>query len=378
MKQRAGMPKLEALESEEEDKNTANDYFLSESGQTVHFPGITGMYVVNREALRVEGTLDPNELLNQRCQLSDLDMSKNRLLGFGASGKVYAVKHIPSGVYLALKRISMGSEEQLQQIRRELNALYRESNEYLISFYGAFFDHGNILIALELMDGSLQDAILSMGRVPENVCIAITKQVVAGLHYLHKTRHLVHRDIKPSNLLFSREGFIKITDFGISAALQSTLCMANSFVGTVIYMSPERLSGADYSFAADIWSLGISLIQMATGCHPFSKLSKVTFWDVLRCLNQETPQLPNNGEFQDEFRSLLDLCLHKEATKRATTVELLSNPLLESMSDQDSVLACLSFFPEVRKQIRANEKSRREKQKITLENTEKILMDAAK
>uniref|UniRef100_A0A7S1NI45 mitogen-activated protein kinase kinase n=1 Tax=Eutreptiella gymnastica TaxID=73025 RepID=A0A7S1NI45_9EUGL len=340
------------------------------------------MFVVTRDGLSIQspapGQNPLSDHIQLRCNYGDLDVDRGKLLGAGASGKVFAVKHKPSGVLLALKKIGVGEETQMQQIKRELDTLYTDANDYIISFYGAFFDRGSIMIALELMDGSISDAITHCNYIPETVLRGITRQVLHGLLYLHKQRHVVHRDIKPSNLLFARDGSIKITDFGISAALQGTQYQARTFVGTVLYMSPERLSGSDYSYPADIWSLGLTLIQLATGKHPYAKLhDKATFWDVLKCIEDEAaPTLPSEKIFSQSFRSFIAQCVDRDPARRSTVVQLMAHPFISEISDDDAGAVCKEWFPQVRRAMKLAERENRAQQQMAMDAAEKMLAKA--
>jgi serine/threonine protein kinase len=121
------------------------------------------------------------------------------MLGQGASGVVYKALHKPTGRVLALKDISVFDAEKRKQIIKELQTLYSSSCPYLVGFYGAFYSDGSISIALEYMEGgSLADVYKLFGKIPEGVLSKITHQVLLGLYYLHKDRHVVHRDLKPS------------------------------------------------------------------------------------------------------------------------------------------------------------------------------------
>lgn len=97
----------------------------------------------------------------------------------------------------------------------------------------------------------------------------IVGRMLVGLDYLHRVRHLIHRDIKPANVLVNLDGEVKITDFGISTALGSTLGLAGTYVGTMHYMSPERQENHPYGYDADIWSLGLTVLHLATGKYPY-------------------------------------------------------------------------------------------------------------
>ena len=119
------------------------------------------------------------------------------------------------------------------------------------------------------MDGSLADTLKLSGTIPEKYIAHIAKQVLLGLNYLHTTRRLIHRDIKPSNILIKGNN-IKLADFGVSGQLDESQNSAkNSFVGTVTYMSPERINGKPHSFDSDVWSLGLTLAECALGRFPY-------------------------------------------------------------------------------------------------------------
>merc|ERR1719210_1262953 len=117
------------------------------------------------------------------------------------------------------------------------------------------------------MDGGSLDLILrKAGRIPEPILGTITIAVLKGLSYLREKHQIMHRDVKPSNILVNTCGEIKLCDFGVSGQLIDS--MANSFVGTRSYMAPERLQGSHYSVQSDIWSLGLSLVEMSIGRYP--------------------------------------------------------------------------------------------------------------
>ena len=126
----------------------------------------------------------------------------------------------------------------------------------------------SVHVVLELMDlGSLADmrkAMVSTDPPPERVVANITLQVVTGLTALHAA-HQLHRDIKPQNILINTEGWVKLADFGIAKELDSTAALAQTFVGTSTYMSPERATGQAYSYQADVWSVGLVVYELATG-----------------------------------------------------------------------------------------------------------------
>jgi serine/threonine protein kinase len=229
------------------------------------------------------------------------DFERKSIIGQGSSSIVYKVIHKQTQTILAMKDISVFDAEKRRQIIKELEALYSSNCIHLVGFYGAFYMEGSISIALEFMEGgSLADIYKKLGKISESLLSCIVWQVLLGLRYLHKERHMVHRDLKPSNILMNRNGEFKISDFGVSSELENTMEECATFVGTVTYMSPERLGGERYSFASDIWGLGISIIECVTGRFPFLKDGGVpaqTFWELMSTIkNQNPPKLdPENG-----------------------------------------------------------------------------------
>eukprot|EP01010_Urceolus_cornutus_P004980 NODE_835_length_1298_cov_290.388311_g634_i0.p1 GENE.NODE_835_length_1298_cov_290.388311_g634_i0~~NODE_835_length_1298_cov_290.388311_g634_i0.p1 ORF type:complete len:367 (+),score=46.87 NODE_835_length_1298_cov_290.388311_g634_i0:66-1166(+) len=267
--------------------------------------------------------------------------------GKGSSGSVKKVKHKITGEVFAVKEIKLGGDRHLDEISKELGTLYGNKeggrvSPYIIDFKGAYSQDGSVYIALEAMDGSLMDLISPEKGVTENVLACITKSVLRGLTFLHKTLKLVHRDIKPQNLLYRKDGTIKITDFGVCAEIESTKAGANSFVGTVTYMSPERLAGLQYSFSADIWGLGISLVQLATAEHPYAQMTKSQeveskFWMLITHL-QECPAPVLQGSYSAEFKDFVARCLQKDKDARPTSGQLLEHPWIVGNTMEDDCI----------------------------------------
>ncbi|XP_047974557.1 mitogen-activated protein kinase kinase 3 [Salvia hispanica] len=251
-------------------------------------------------------------------------------IGSGASSVVQRAIHIPNHRIIALKKINIFEKEKRQQLLTEIRTLCEAPcYEGLVQFYGAFYtpDSGQISIALEYMDGgSLADILRIRKTVPEPVLSIMVQKLLLGLSYLHGVRHLVHRDIKPANLLVNLKGEPKITDFGISAGLEDSMAMCATFVGTVTYMSPERIRNENYSYPADIWSLGLALFECATGEFPYSA-NEGPVNLMLQILDDPSPSLMDKG-FSPEFCSFIDDCLEKDPVARPTAEKLLSHPFI--------------------------------------------------
>ncbi|CAA7263982.1 unnamed protein product [Cyclocybe aegerita] len=204
-----------------------------------------------------------------RLDLKNEDLKKLADLGQGNGGSVVKVEHIPTGTIMAKKIVLIDAKSSVRkQILRELQIMHECHSEYIISCFGSFLAEPNICICMEFMDkGSFDGIYRKIGAIDINVVCLVAHSVLEGLTYLYDVHRIIHRDIKPSNILLNSEGSIKLCDFGVSGELINSI--ANTFVGTSIYMSPERIQGAEYSVKSDVWSLGITLVELATGSFPF-------------------------------------------------------------------------------------------------------------
>lgn len=300
------------------------------------------------------GTPTEESPLYFNCRQDDIKVIGN--LGSGASANVKKAIHLPTRTLCALKTISVVPKESRDQLQTEIRTLCNlGQHEGLVKFYGAFFtaDSGSVSLALEYMNaGSLDDFAKKLPgkRIPEKVLSLVSGKLLAGLGFLH-SKHLVHRDIKPANMLLDLHGQPKFADFGISSSLGSTQDMCETNIGTFYYMSPERMENHPYSFAADIWSLGISLVELATGKYPYDT-SKGLIDTILEVTNGDPP-VPPEGEFSQEFRHFLSLCLIKDPDQRAGVQALLAHPFITQCQGFENELSAFvrSVIPDLDSRI---------------------------
>ena len=217
---------------------------------------------------QVERLVSFLQLREKIGDISNDDLSVEGELGSGNGGVVLLVRHKRLDVQMAKKLIHLEVRPAIRnQILRELTVLHECNSPYIVGFYGAYTCDGEINICMEYMDGGSLDLVLrKVNRIPENILGKITEAVLMGLKYLRESHQIMHRDVKPSNILINSSGDIKLCDFGVSGQLIDS--MANTFIGTRSYMSPERLEGNCYTVQSDIWSLGLSLVEMAIGRYP--------------------------------------------------------------------------------------------------------------
>ncbi|KAL8458822.1 hypothetical protein ACS0TY_036358 [Phlomoides rotata] len=261
--------------------------------------------------------------------LEHAELERVSRIGSGAGGTVYKVLHRPTGKFYALKVIYGNHEDAIRnQMCREIQILRDVDNPNVVNCNNLFDHNGEIQVLLEYMDkGSLEGTHITH----EPSLSDLARQVLSGLCYLHR-RKIVHRDIKPSNLLINSRGIVKIADFGVSRVLAQTMDPCNSSVGTIAYMSPERINtdlnhGQYDGYAGDIWSLGVSILEFYLGKFPFS-VGRQGDWASLMCAicMSQPPEAPASAT--REFRDFIACCLQRDPAKRWTAVQLLKHPFI--------------------------------------------------
>ncbi|KAI9496299.1 kinase-like domain-containing protein [Zychaea mexicana] len=287
-------------------------------------------------------------------ELKPEDFENIQKLGEGAAGVVWKVRYKPTGLVMAKKvTITVEAEPQLQrQILRELSFLKTCESPHIVSFYGAFLDDGDttIAICMEYCDGGSFEDIYKRARemegvIGETVLARLAESVCKGLIYLH-SKNVIHRDIKPSNILMTRNGEIKLCDLGVSGELINS--MAETFTGTQYYMAPERIKGATYSVQSDIWSLGLTIIEVAQN-HPALPPPGQPHLSVFELLDFIVSQpLPNLGDDRSaECRDFISKwqVLIKDPLERPGPEAVLEHPFIKERADPSQDLA--SWLKEV-------------------------------
>ncbi|KAG0475481.1 hypothetical protein HPP92_015167 [Vanilla planifolia] len=291
---------------------------------------------------------------SQTTDVKDMDMQFTmedfeavKVIGKGSGGVVQLVRHKFTGTFFALKGIQMNIQETVRkQIVQEIKINQASQCPHVVVCYHSFYHNGIISLVLEYMDrGSLADIIKQVKTILEPYLSVLCKQVLKGLVYLHRERYVIHRDIKPSNLLVNHKGEVKITDFGVSAVLASSMGQRDTFVGTFNYMAPERISGGSYDYKSDIWSLGLVILECAIGSFPYKQIeneeSPLSFYELLQSIVEEDPPSAPSDQFSPEFCSFISACIQKDPVKRISSLELLSHPFIKKFEDKDIDLGML-------------------------------------
>ncbi|KAI9633024.1 kinase-like domain-containing protein [Dioszegia hungarica] len=264
-----------------------------------------------------------------------------RRLGEGSGGAVELVRDPGTGRLLAKKVIARTANPAMhRQLLRELEFLDACSSPYIVDHYGSFLaDHDSqVGILMEYCEGGSLDSLLRRMketgmRCSEHVLGRIASSVLRGLDYLHE-RRIIHRDIKPSNILVTKSGQCKLCDFGVSGELIDSV--AGTFTGTSYYMAPERIQGKPYSIRADVWSLGLTLHEIAHLRFPFPPEGESEYVAPIELLSYIVTALvpvmiddESIGRVWSEgIKSFMGLCLIRSGTERPSPRELLSHPFI--------------------------------------------------
>ncbi|KAI9331427.1 kinase-like domain-containing protein [Zopfochytrium polystomum] len=273
-----------------------------------------------------------------KISMSELELKEE--LGKGQYGVVQKVHHLPTNVTMAMKEIRLELDQtKLNQILMELDVLHKSQSMYIVEFYGAFFIESCVYYCMEYMDAGSIDKLYTNG-IPEDVLAKITLSMVNGLKFMKDELSIIHRDVKPTNVLLNTKGEVKLCDFGVSGQLIQSLAKTN--IGCQSYMAPERISvenSGTYTVQSDIWSLGLSLVEMAMGRYPYptSEYDSV-FAQINAIVTGDPPELPED-RFSSDCRDFVAQCLNKSPEKRPTYAELLDHRWLQKFKDVDVDMA---------------------------------------
>lgn len=344
------IPSLQSLKFEEDNKLLSN-------GSTTKQPNSSRVRLSNTETLS-EKSRERLKMCQTIQSTGKLQLSENKVydftsddlqdlgeIGRGGFGTVNKMLHRSSDTVMAVKRIrSTVDENEQKQLLMDLDVVMK-SNEcpYIVQFYGALFKEGDCWICMELMDTSLDKFYKYVyeklnQRIPENILGKITVATVKALNYLKEKLKIIHRDVKPSNILLDSRGNIKLCDFGISGQLVDSIAKTRD-AGCRPYMAPERIDPVrgrgGYDVRSDVWSLGITLVEVATGRFPYPRWSSV-FEQLCQVVQGDPPRLQASNNFSPNFVNFVNTCLIKEENQRPKYNKLLEHIFIKR-SDDDNV-----------------------------------------
>ncbi|XP_022412920.1 dual specificity mitogen-activated protein kinase kinase 7 isoform X2 [Monodon monoceros] len=287
----------------------------------------------------------------QRYQAEINDLENLGEMGSGTCGQVWKMRFRKTGHVIAVKQMRRsGNKEENKRILMDLDVVLKSHDcPYIVQCFGTFITNTDVFIAMELMGTCAEKLKKRMqGPIPERILGKMTVAIVKALYYLKEKHGVIHRDVKPSNILLDERGQIKLCDFGISGRLVDSKAKTRS-AGCAAYMAPERIdppdpTKPDYDIRADVWSLGISLVELATGQFPY-KNCKTDFEVLTKVLQEEPPLLPGHMGFSGDFQSFVKDCLTKDHRKRPKYNKLLEHSFIKRYETLEVDVA--SWFKDV-------------------------------
>ncbi|XP_046576187.1 dual specificity mitogen-activated protein kinase kinase 4-like isoform X1 [Haliotis rubra] len=301
------------------------------------------------ERIRSRGNLEKSTGKLQISPEQTFDFTADDLtdlgeIGRGNYGVVNKMLHDRSDTIMAVKRIrSTVDEKEQRQLLMDLDVVMRANDcKYIVQFYGALFKEGDCWICMELMDVSLDKFYRFVygeliSSIPEEILGKTTVATVKALNYLKEKLKIIHRDVKPSNILLDRKGSIKLCDFGISGQLVDSIAKSRD-AGCRPYMAPERIdpkaSHRGYDVRSDVWSLGITLMELSTGQFPYPKWTSV-FEQLTQVVQGPPPKLRPRERFSDDFHDFIGTCLTKDEKQRPKYNKLLEHKFIKRYEEME-------------------------------------------
>ncbi|WWC67143.1 uncharacterized protein I206_101050 [Kwoniella pini CBS 10737] len=262
-------------------------------------------------------------------------------LGTGSFGTVWKASQNETKQIVAIKMIDLeSSDDDISEIQAEIAHLSSCFSDHVTKYYGSFVRGAKLWIVMEYLAGGSCLDLLKPGTFTESQIAITCRELLLGLQYLHDEGK-IHRDIKAANVLLSASGDVKLADFGVAAQLSSHKSQRHTFVGTPFWMAPEVIRQAGYDSRADIWSLGITAIELAKGEPPLSEYHPMRVLFLIP--KAKAPRLEEEG-WSANFKAFIESCLQKEPKDRATAKELLQHPFITSARSTSHLIPLIERY----------------------------------
>jgi serine/threonine protein kinase len=251
---------------------------------------------------------------------------RKKKLGQGASGSVYEGVDKRTGTTVAIKQIDLSQQPRRELIVNEVLIMRDTQNSNIVKYYECYLLGKELWLVMELMEGGTLTDIIEECEFSEGQTAAICRETLLALADLH-SRGIIHRDIKSDNLLLTKDGHVKLTDFGFCAKLTKEQNKRATMVGTPYWMAPEIIKQIPYGNKVDIWSLGIMTMEMIEGEPPY--LDEEPLKALYLIATHGTPKLANPEGVSEELKDFLAVTLEVSPEKRPSATDLLNHPFIK-------------------------------------------------
>jgi serine/threonine kinase 3 len=244
-------------------------------------------------------------------------------------------------------------DTDLQDIIKEISIMQQCDSPYVVKYYGSYFKNTDLWIVMEYCGaGSVSDIMrLRKKTMTQEEIATVLCDTLKGLEYLHR-RKKIHRDVKAGNILLNNEGHAKLADFGVAGQLTDTMAKRNTVIGTPFWMAPEVIQEIGYDCVADIWSLGITALEMAEGKPPYGDIHPMRA--IFMIPTKPPPTFRDATKWSAQFAEFVTRCLVKAPEKRATASELLACEFISTAGSSQGLLEMLGEAAELREKVRTH------------------------
>ncbi|SMN18888.1 similar to Saccharomyces cerevisiae YHL007C STE20 Cdc42p-activated signal transducing kinase of the PAK (p21-activated kinase) family [Maudiozyma saulgeensis] len=292
----------------------------------------TNSFLLPKIALRemedsLDGGVDGHIIKKLRLSSSPddpyLKFSQLERIGHGASAEVFLSYSDKEEQYVALKRIDTAHQKNRRLVINELLIMKTISHPNIVKFYDSYWTKGELWIEMEYLQGGSLTNIISSYQLSELQISVICREILKGLQYLH-SNGIIHRDVKSDNILLSVNGEVKLTDFGFCTNTTNSVEGQDMIIGTPYWMAPEVISGEKYGTKVDIWSLGITIMEMIEHEPPYMEETPANALYLIA--TNGVPELKNPEGISTQLSLFLKKCLMVKPELRASSIELLHDP----------------------------------------------------
>ncbi|VDM10215.1 unnamed protein product [Wuchereria bancrofti] len=268
------------------------------------------------------------------------DLTNYTQIGEGSTGTVVTAHQVSTGRKIAIKKMNILKQQRRELLFNEVLIMRDYEHPNVVEMYGSYLVGDELWVLMEYMEGGALTDIITQMRIDEPAIATICVQCLKALEYLH-SKGVVHRDIKSDSILLTKDGVAKISDFGFCGQLSVDIPQRRSLVGTPYWMSPEVISRLPYGTEADIWSLGIMVIEMVQGEPPLFNVQPLQAMKMIR--DNGPPKINEPVNVSPELASFISQMLVRDVKQRATASQLLNHEFLKKACDPSVICSVMNI-----------------------------------